>query len=46
MMMTKFGNYVLAREICEIVLAPVVNPAWLPYLELIIAHQRSLLYLL
>jgi len=35
--------YTLAREICEIVLAPVVDPAWLPYLELIIAHHHTLL---
>ena len=30
--------YTLAREICEIVLAPVINPEWLPYLEMIIKH--------
>jgi len=35
--------YNLARDICEIVLAPVVDPAWLPYLELIIAHHHALL---
>ena len=35
--------YILAREITEIVLAPVVDPAWLPYLELIIAHHHALL---
>ena len=35
--------YILAREICEIVMAPVVDPAWLPYLELIIAHHHALL---
>ena len=35
--------YLLARDICEIVLAPVVDPAWLPYLELIIAHHHALL---
>jgi len=35
--------YILAREISEIVLAPVIDPAWLPYLELIIAHHHALL---
>jgi len=35
--------YILAREISDIVLAPVVDPAWLPYLELIIAHHHALL---
>ena len=35
--------YLLAREICEILLAPVVDPAWLPYLELLIAHHHALL---
>jgi len=35
--------YILAREISDIVLAPVVDPAWLPCLELIIAHHHALL---
>jgi len=35
--------YILAGKICEIVMAPVVDPAWLPYLELIIAHHHVLL---
>ena len=35
--------YILAREITDIVMAPVVDPAWLPYLELIIAHHHTLL---
>ena len=34
--------YILAREISDIVLAPVVDPAWLPCLELI-AHHHALL---
>jgi hypothetical protein len=34
--------HLLCREICEIVLAPVVDPAWLPHLELIILHHHKL----
>jgi hypothetical protein len=35
--------YLLSREICDIVLAPVIDPAWLPYLEVIISHHHALL---
>ena len=35
--------YILGREICEIVLAPILDPAWLPYLELLISHHHTLL---
>jgi hypothetical protein len=35
--------YLLCREICEIILAPVIDPAWLPYLEMKIAHHHALL---
>lgn len=35
--------HTLCRELCEIVLAPVVDPDWLPYLELIISDHHKLL---
>lgn len=35
--------YTLCREICEIVMAPVINPDWLPYLELLISQHHKLL---
>ena len=35
--------YMWCRELCEIVLAPVINPVWLPYLELIISYHHRLL---
>lgn len=35
--------YTLCRELCEIVLAPVIDPGWLPYLELIISQHHKLL---
>jgi len=35
--------HLLCREICEIILAPVVDPAWLPYLQVLISKHHKLL---
>ncbi len=35
--------YLLSCEICDIIMAPVIDPAWLPYLELVISHHHALL---
>jgi hypothetical protein len=35
--------HLLCRQICEIVLAPKVDPDWLPYLEVVISQHHRLL---
>lgn len=35
--------HLLCREICEIVLAPAIDPDWIPYLEVLIAQHHQLL---
>ena len=35
--------HLLCKEICEIILAPVVDPAWLPYLQVLISRHHKLL---
>jgi len=35
--------HLLSREICEIILAPVVDPSWPPYLQVLISRHHKLL---
>jgi hypothetical protein len=35
--------HLLCREICEMILAPVVDSSWLPHLDTIISHHHKLL---
>ena len=35
--------HLLCKEICEIILAPAIDPTWLPHLELTISHHHKLL---
>lgn len=35
--------HLLCREMCEIISAPVVDPAWLPYLQMLISRHHKLL---
>jgi hypothetical protein len=35
--------HLLCRQLCEIVMAPTVDPDWLPYLEVVISQHHKLL---
>jgi hypothetical protein len=35
--------YSLCRDICDIIFAPIIDPDWIPQLELLVAHHHKLL---